>query len=57
MSKVPYRSECRECDKPIRALIPGSVASNDSEGQRVRCSNCGTTNYIRNHETDGPISA
>jgi len=50
-----WTGECRDCEKPVSTRTEGSGES--EHHVRVRCADCGATNYLTEREELGPLRA
>lgn len=44
-SYVGYSTTCRNCPREVSKTLPQSEAKGVTKGIRLRCSECGTTNF------------
>lgn len=46
-TKRPYSSECRDCGRVVRLWLGIKHIKPGEDGRRVRCKECGTSNWCR----------
>jgi DNA-directed RNA polymerase subunit RPC12/RpoP len=42
---VPFESDCRGCGETVKVYFPETEERKQTNGVRIRCENCGTTNW------------